>query len=157
MTQRDDEELPMDNPVVVRTLREEDLPAIVDIDASLMGRPRREYFRDKVHSALRDSRIHLSFVAELDGRLAGFLMSRLHYGEFGQAEPVVVLDSIGVHRDFRHRQVGRTLMIEFLRHARILHIDRVRTEVAWNELELLRFLDRFGFGPSSRLVLERPL
>ena len=145
------------NPVVIRQLDEADLGAIVAIDASVMKRSRVEYFRDKIHAALRESRIHLSLIAELDGNVVGFLMARIHYGEFGRPEPTAVFDSIGVHADFQGRRVGSTLMAEFVRHAKLLDIERVRTEVAWNDVALIRFLDHVGFGPSNRLVLEKPL
>ena len=143
--------------VVVRTLREDDLAALVDMDATIMRRRRQEYFRDKVTSALRDSRIHLSLVAEVDGKVAGFLMAKVHYGEFGRPEPTAVIDSIGVHAELHGRHVGGKLMEEFIRHARLLDIEKIRTEVAWDDTALLGFLAHFGYGPSGRLVLEKAL
>lgn len=143
--------------VAVRTLVEGDLDAIVRIDASAVGRTRREYFRDKVAASLRDSRVHMSLVAEIDGVIAGFLMSDLHYGEFGRAEPSAVIDSLGVHKDFRNRHVGAALMRQFTMNARALGVERIRTEVAWDQLELVRFFSHHGFHPGPRLVLERDL
>ena len=35
-----------------------------------------------------------------------------------------------------------------------LRISTLRTEVAWDDLELLAFLKREGFVPASRLCLE---
>lgn len=145
------------NPVTVRVLREADLAAIVEIDASVMGRKRTEYYRDKLALALRESRIHLSFVAELKGKVVGFLMTRIYYGEFGRPEPTAVIDAIGVHGEFRGKNVGRTLMDEFINHAKALDVERIRTEVAWNDTALLRFLDHFGYVPGGRIVLERAL
>lgn len=155
MSAHDEDDL--HNPVVIRKLTEADLAAIVAIDASVMKRSRSEYYRDKVTSALRDSRIHLSLVAELDGRVAGFLMARVNYGEFGRPEPTAVIDSLGVHLELQSRRVGTTLMEEFIRHAEVLDIEYIRTEVAWNDVSLLHLLDKFSYGPSGRLVLERAL
>lgn len=152
-----DDEEHTHNPVIIRRLEEADLPAIVAIDASEMKRERKEYYRDKVQAAVRDSRIHLSLIAELDKQVVGFLMARMHYGEFGRPEPTAVVDSIGVHREFRGHRVGRTLMDQFLTHLRALNVECVRTEVGWNHLELIQFLDRFGYRPSERLVLELKL
>jgi ribosomal protein S18 acetylase RimI-like enzyme len=143
--------------VVVRTLAEADLDAIVRIDASAFGRARREYYRDKVSASLRDSRVHMSLVAELDGLVVGFLMAQTHYGEFGRAEPAAVIDSLGVHKDFQKRHVGAALMRQFLMNVRALGVERVRTEVAWNDLDLVRFFDHAGFKPGSRIVLEREI
>jgi hypothetical protein len=38
---------------------------------------------------------------------------------------------------------------------RTLQVDRVRTEVNWNDLSLLAYLDRAGFAPAQRIVLHR--
>lgn len=140
--------------IPVRNLTEADLEAIVRIDAKAMGRRRVEYYRDKVAAVLRDSRIHVSLVAEQDGMVVGFLMGDLHYGEFGRAEPSVIIDSVGVHPDYAKRGVGRALMRQFVANVRALGAEQVRTEVAWNDVGLLGFLDRCGFAPARRLVLE---
>ncbi len=140
--------------IPVRNLVEADLEAIVRIDAKAMGRRRVEYYRDKLAAALRDSRIHVSLAAEADGMVVGFLMGDLHYGEFGRAEPSVIIDSVGVHPDYAKRGVGRALMRQFVANVRALGAEQVRTEVAWNDVALLGFLDRCGFVPGRRLVLE---
>jgi ribosomal protein S18 acetylase RimI-like enzyme len=145
--------LPTDE-VVVRSLEARDLDAIVRIDASATGRTRREYYRDKVDACLRGSRLRTSLVAEVDGMVVGFLMATTHYGEFGQPEPTSVIDSLGVHRSFQHRHVGAALMRQFIMNARALGVCKLRTEVGWNEVELIRFFDRHGFRHGGRMVLE---
>lgn len=142
------------DPIAIRNLREGDLPRIVEIDGAVMGRLRHEYYRDKVAASLRDSRIRLSLVAELEGKVVGFLMGTMHYGEFGRPEPSAVIDSIGVAAECRGRKVGRALMRQFLAHARALGVEQVRTEVAWDDLDLIRFLSGFGYAPAGRTVLE---
>jgi hypothetical protein len=44
-----------------------------------------------------------------------------------------------------------------MKNLKALGIERLRTEVAWNEHELAGFLDKNGFAPAARLVLERSL
>jgi len=143
--------------VLVRTLEGKDLEAIVRIDAAAVGRRRQEYYQDRVKAALSDSRIHTSLVAELDGAVVGFLMSTNYYGEFGRPEPTAVIEALGVLPELRGQHVGEALMRQFVMNARALRVDRIRTEVAWNDHGLLRFFDKSGFAPSSRLVLEREL
>jgi hypothetical protein len=36
-------------------------------------------------------------------------------------------------------------------------VSRLRTEVGWNEVDLIRFFDRHGFKHGGRLVLEADL
>jgi ribosomal protein S18 acetylase RimI-like enzyme len=149
--------------VLVRTLEEKDLEAIVRIDAAAVGRRRQEYYQDRVKAALSDSRIHTSLVAELappgqeTTAVVGFLMSTNYYGEFGRPEPTAVIEALGVLPELRGQHVGEALMRQFVMNARALRVDRIRTEVAWNDHGLLRFFDKNGFTPSSRLVLERTL
>jgi hypothetical protein len=38
-----------------------------------------------------------------------------------------------------------------------LRVERVRTEVAWNDFRFLSFLDRLGFRAKNRLALRREL
>ena len=149
-------ELPTD-AVVVRTLRGDDLDAIVRIDREATGTTRREYYESRVHTALTDSRLQTSLVAELDGQVAGFLITRLYYGEFGQTEPVAVIDSIGVHPGLRGRHVGQALLRQLVMNLRALGVERIETIVDWNQFDLLGFLAAHGFEPAPRICLRRLL
>ena len=45
---------------------------------------------------LADSALRISLAAHVEGALAGYVMARLDYGDFGRVEPVAVIDTIGV-------------------------------------------------------------
>lgn len=143
--------------VAVRTLREEDLTAIIRVDRAAMGRPREEYYQAKVRAALNEGKLQTSLVAELDDRVVGFLLATLYYGEFGQAEPVAVFDSIGVDPEYRGRHVGQALMRQLLMNLRALRVERLETQVSWEQLDLLQFLAAQGFQPAPRFCLELKL
>ncbi len=149
--------LPTDS-VLVRALADADLAAIVKIDAASMGRPREEYYRAKFRESHAEAPgPRTSLVAEVDGHVVGFLLARVYYGEFGRAEPVAVVDSVGVDPRFRGRHVGQALLRQLLMNLRALHVERVQTEVDWEQLDLLHFLQRNGFAPARRFCLERTL
>lgn len=149
--------LPTDS-IAVRALTADDLAAIVKIDAASMGRPREEYYRAKLHEAIAQAAgPRTSLVAEVDGHSVGFLLAKVYYGEFGQAEPVAVIDSIGVDPRFRGKHVGQALLRQLLINLQALRIERVRTEVDWEQINLLHFLQRNGFKPAPRFCLERQL
>jgi predicted N-acetyltransferase YhbS len=139
----------------VRSLVEEDLPAIVRLDRKITGRDRTAYLRRKGREALRQSAIRVSLVAEVDGQLAGFLMARVDFGEFGRAEPTAVLDTIGVDPAYARKHVGRALLAQLLRNLASLRAERVLTEVEWDHLPLLGFLGRTGFVHAQRLAFEK--
>lgn len=141
--------------VPVRSMRPEDLPALVAIDRRITGRDRTPYYEGKLAEAMEESGVRVSLVAELDGRPVGFVMARVDFGEFGRAAPEAVLDTIGVDPSYGHREVGTALISQLLANLGTLRVDRVRTEVAWNDFGLLGFLARCGFQPSQRLAFRR--
>lgn len=143
--------------VPVRQLTAEDLPAMAAIDARITGRDRETYLRTKLDEALRDTGVRVSLAADLDGRLAGFLLGRVYYGEFGQAETTAVLDTIGVDPAFRGRGVGRALLRQLRRNLRALGVRTLQTEVSWEDFELLAFFHATGFRPAARMCLDLEL
>ena len=97
--------------IPVRMLKEADLTRIIAIDKKIVGRPREEYFRQKVKAALAGQTMQTSLVAEANGLVVGFVLANLYYGEFGRTEPVAVMDSIGVDPEFRHQHVGDAIRL----------------------------------------------
>ena len=84
-------------------------------------------------------------------------MARVDYGEFGRAEPSAAIDTIGVDLGLGHHGVGTALLSQLLANLDSLHVERVHTKVAWNNFELLGFLERNGFAPAQQLVLRRAI
>jgi len=146
-----------DNPVVVRRLRPEDLEAVIATDARSTGRRRDEYFKLKLKQTLTDTGIEVSLAAEADGVFAGFLLARVYYGEFGMMEPTAVLDTLGVHPDWRGRHVGAALVSQLGTNLLGLGLSRLQTEVAWDNLNLIAFFHHEGFRPAERLCLDLDL
>jgi ribosomal protein S18 acetylase RimI-like enzyme len=141
----------------IRLMRPTDLPDVVRIDAASAGHVRNAYMERKLAEAMHDSAICVSLVARVDDAIAGFLMARVDLGDFGRTEPVAVLDTIGVHPDYRHRRVGHALLSQLFVNLGGLRIERVETIVAPHDLELLGFLYAVGFAPSQRIPFARAL
>jgi ribosomal protein S18 acetylase RimI-like enzyme len=138
----------------IRTLRAADCPRLVAMDYAISGRKRQAWYEGKLKRALSDADVKVSLGAELDGMLVGALLGSVHYGEFGQPEPVAILDTVLVDRDFARRGIARALLEQLVFNLGGLRIERLRTEVGWNDQELIGFFARFGFAPVPRLVLE---
>jgi predicted N-acetyltransferase YhbS len=141
----------------VQAMRPEDLPQILRIDREITGRNRAAYIAAKLAEAMDDSAIRVSLTARLEGAIVGYLMARADLGDFGRAEPVAVLDTIGVDPAYGHRGVGHALVSQLFANLGALHIDRVETVVAPTDLPLLGFLFDTGFKPSQRLSFVRPV
>ncbi len=145
------------NDLKIRTLTLGDLPRLVRMDHALTGRNRTAWYEGKLQRALADSDVKISLGCEMDGFLVGAVLGSLQYGEFGQPEPIAVLDTILVDPGYARRGVGTALVEDLTRNLRALGIERLRTEVAWDEHDLGRFLGTQGFAPAPRFVLERRL
>lgn len=143
--------------IPVRRLAPGDLDAVVRIDAASTGTTRRDFYRAKLGRALEDSSIQLSLAADLDGMVVGFLIVTFYYGEFGMPETVAVIEAFGVHPEYRGRKVAKALMRQLEMNLGALGVETVRTEVSWEQLELLGFLAHFGFEPAPRFCLQKDL
>ncbi|GAB4287328.1 MAG: hypothetical protein Kow0092_40370 [Deferrisomatales bacterium] len=144
--------------VTIRLLRAQDIDAIVAIDEKITGTARPEYYRHRLDVANRhEGQINASLVAEIEGRVVGFLMGALFFGEFGIPESSALVDTLGVDPAFQDRGVGGALFDQFRTNMRAAQVDRIYTLVDWNDFGLLKFFGNMGFGPSQRLSLECPV
>jgi ribosomal protein S18 acetylase RimI-like enzyme len=139
----------------VRSMTSDDLAEIVRIDRKLTGRDRSDYMRAQLAEAMEDSAIRISLTARLDGAVVGYLMARTDLGDFGRAEPVAVIDTIGVDPEYAHRGIGRALLSQLFVNLGALRVERVETIVAPHDLALFGFLHDCGFVPSQRLAFAR--
>jgi predicted N-acetyltransferase YhbS len=140
--------------IVVRALLPADAVAIARIDRRVMGEDRSAYLGAKLDEALEESAVRVSLIAEAEGMVAGFVMARVDFGDFGQVEPTAALDTIGVAPELGRRGIGRELMRQLLLHLRALRVERVETQVERERFELLAFLYRCGFAPSATLAFS---
>ncbi|MBW1698481.1 MAG: GNAT family N-acetyltransferase [Deltaproteobacteria bacterium] len=141
--------------VDIRPLHAGDFDAVVEIDARVYGTSRPEYYETKFARALNQkNRMVTSLVAEIEGKVVGFVMSELFVGEYGIPDSDATLDTIGIHPDYQRKGIGRQLMEEFINHLRKAGVVRLNTLVGWNDWRLIRFFSTNGFVPSKVINLE---
>ncbi|HUP61628.1 MAG TPA: GNAT family N-acetyltransferase [Thermoanaerobaculia bacterium] len=143
--------------IAIRTMSERDLDAVVRIDAAATGRARPRYFELMLQRALKMGGLHISLVAESDGRVAGFVIGSLFYGEYGMTEPTASIDAIGVEPASRRHRIAHALLLQLHRNVAALGVTTIRTEVEWSDFELLAFFRSEQFAPAPRLCLERSI
>ena len=148
---QDDEELDELRPV--RSLAESDLDSIARIDRHITNENRLGYLTQKVAEVTSDSGIRISMVAEDEGLVAGFIMARVDYGDFGRADSTAVVDTIGVGPEYKGKGIGSALMAQLLDNLASLQVDNLRTEVEWDNFELNRFLADCDFRPAQQISL----
>ena len=153
----DDYEALSRDRVMTRSLQASDIDAVLRIDRQVTGLDRRAYYERKFHEVLQRSGLRMSLVAEAEGRILGFVMARVDYGEFGRTEPAAVIDTIGVEPGARGQGVGKALVSQLLGNLASLRVESLRTEVPFDSYDLNRFLGALGFRPSQRLAFSLPV
>jgi ribosomal protein S18 acetylase RimI-like enzyme len=143
--------------VPVRSLKGDDLAAVVRIDRKLTARDRSAYYVAKLREMLTESGIRVSLVAEEDGFVVGFVMARVDFGEFGKVDRAAILDTIGVHPGFAGSGVGHALLSQLFLNLSTLQVETVLTQVSPENINLQRFLYSCGFHPSQRLMLGKTI
>jgi GNAT superfamily N-acetyltransferase len=141
----------------VRPLELSDLDAIVAIDEKLGGRTRKEYWRVRLDVAsVRPP--WMSSVAELDGRVVGFLFGWVGESEFGIAVPTGWIDLIGVDPAYRGCGVGQALVDRFVSGGQQLRaIRKVATLIDLDQADIREFFVRRGFRHGPMVQLEHNL
>jgi ribosomal protein S18 acetylase RimI-like enzyme len=140
---------------VLRLLKRQDLDAIVAIDEVVAGQNRREYYERKVATILDPARsINTSIVCEIDGKVAGFVMGDVYFGEFGIPETTATIDTIGVDPKFQNKGVASDLLDQFLTNMKVAGVAKVYTLVNWDDFALEKFFSHQKFVPSKRINLE---
>jgi ribosomal protein S18 acetylase RimI-like enzyme len=141
--------------VAIRSLQEKDLAEVIRLDRKLSGQDRSAYYQKKFQEMLVETGIRVSLVAEKKDLLAGFIMARLDYGEFGKPIQTAAIDTIGVHPAEKGTGVGQALLSQLLANLAILQVGSLRTQIRWQQHDLHSFLQGCGFLPTQRLVLSR--
>lgn len=139
---------------LVRLMNERDLEAVVAIDAAAVGRRRPRYFKLMLERAVKQAALQVSLVAEVDGHVAGFVIASLYYGEYGVSEPTASLDAIAVDKAHRCQHLGKALLRQLRLNLSALGVTTLRTEVSWDDFDLLAFFKKEGFAPAHRLCLD---
>ena len=141
-------------PLAVRGLMRTDLADVVAIDTSIEGRSRRDYVQQRLAAALRDPALHAQFAAlDADG-LAGYILARVLEGEFGRDARSLRLELVGVRPDAHHHGVGARLFDALVEWAGRHAIGELRTQAAWNDFVMLRWLDGMGFELAPNAVVD---
>jgi ribosomal protein S18 acetylase RimI-like enzyme len=142
--------------VKVRPLTDLDIDAVTRIDERITRRYRPEVWEERIAYYIRrdpDS----SQVAELGGKVVGFMLGEVRGGEFGLDEPTGWIEFFGVDPDVRGRSLGRALIEALLAHFRAQGAHIARTIVASEDAGIAGFLAAMAFVPAPLTTLEKRL
>jgi len=138
----------------VRALTQQDLDAVVLIDAAIQGRVRRAYFQRRLTAALKQPELHVQLAAVDDSGLAGYILARRTGGEFGRSLPGLRLEVVGVDPDRRAHGVGKLLIDALANYGQRHGVTELRTTAAWNQHRMLSWFEAVGFVLAPDQVVD---
>jgi ribosomal protein S18 acetylase RimI-like enzyme len=137
----------------IRSLTELDVARIVAIDERLTGVYRPEVWERRIMYYLRRDPDACQ-VAEMGGKVVGFMLSDLRGGEFGLEETSGWVERFGVDPDFQGRSIGRRLFEAVVDHMKRQGATAMRTLVERSDSDLASFLRAVGFEDAPLTALE---
>jgi ribosomal protein S18 acetylase RimI-like enzyme len=137
----------------IRPLRIEDLEAIVAIDENVLGEKRRDYWEKKLQM-MDDKASQVSLVAEVQGKVLGFILGDISGWEFGVPDTIGWIDTIGVDPAHQKKGLATALAQELIRRLKAIGVRTIYTLVSWNDWELLQFFHAMGFTRGDMINLE---
>ena len=141
------------NVPVIRTMNSNDLHRIVEIDTKILGQPRPEYWEMKLELVEKHSPI-VSLVAEMDGKVIGFIIGDASGWEYGVPEDVGWIDTIGVDPAYQRKGIAQILFREMIDHLKKVGVTTIYTFVNWSDWSLLQFFNSMGFTKGDMFNLE---
>jgi ribosomal protein S18 acetylase RimI-like enzyme len=139
--------------VKIRTLKKEDLDAIVEIDEKVLGENRKNYW-DRKLALMNYKSSQISLVAEVEGMVVGFILGDISGWEFGVPETIGWIDTIGVTPAYQKRGLATALARELIKNLRAIGVKTIYTLVSWNDWDLLQFFHAMGFTRGDMINLE---
>lgn len=139
--------------LTIRDMIPSDLDQIVEIDIKVLGKPRPEYWEMKIDLVQNRSQIS-SLVAELDGKVVGFIIGGASRWEYGVPENIGWIDTIGVDPEYQRKGIARILFTEMANNLKKVGVDTINTFVTKRDWRLLKFFNNIGFQPGDMVSLE---
>jgi len=139
--------------LLIRKIKVEDADIIGKIQTSITKVPSKIDFRQIIEDQERRDE-DVSFVAEVNGKVVGFMISYTMSGGFG-LEKSAWIAILGVDPKFMGRGIGKRLAEEIFRAYEEQGIKNIFTSVRWDSVDLLSFFKTLGFDRSNFINLRK--
>ncbi len=141
--------------MVIRRLVKEDAEDVDRIYAAITRKPVSADFKRVVadHADREDS---ACFVAEINGKVVGFIISYILTAGFGMTQSAWI-PTLGVSPDQMGQGIGAALAQEIFGFYRSRGIENVYTSVRWDSTDMLSFFKTLGFDRSNFINLRKVL
>lgn len=138
---------------IIRAMTMKDLDGIAEIDKKVLGQSRLEYWERKLKLVEQRSPIS-SLVAEVEGKIVGFVIGDASGWQFGFPEDIGFIDTVGVDPAAQREGIAKMLLTEMVDNLKKVGIEKIYTFVNWRDWDLLQFFDAMGFQKGDMINLE---
>ena len=139
--------------LVIRKLQIDDAESICRIQESITKEPIIIDYR-KVAEEEAKNRDGVSFVAELDGKVVGFMITYVIYGGFG-LEKSAWIGVFGVEPKYMGSGIGKRLAKEIFDVITERGVKNIFTSARWDSTDLLSFFKSLGFDRCEFINLKK--
>jgi ribosomal protein S18 acetylase RimI-like enzyme len=143
--------------VAIRRAAASDLPDIVKLDQATTGQSKPDYWREILDAFSDECASGRAFlVAEVDGRVGGFITGEIRAFEFG-AEPRGWVFAVAVDRDMRVNNIGTRLFDEICNVFLSAGVEKVSTLIERDNDLVLAFFRSQGMIFGRYIEMEKEL
>ncbi|MBW2298404.1 MAG: GNAT family N-acetyltransferase [Deltaproteobacteria bacterium] len=141
--------------ILIRELEIKDVEEISAIYSGIIQKPVKPDFKQLIqrHAERKED---LCFVAEINGRVIGFMVSYILTLGFG-IEKSAWVATLGVRPDYMGQGIGKKLGEKIFEYYKALGIENVYTSVRWDSPDLLSFFKTLGFDRSNFINLRKQI
>jgi predicted N-acetyltransferase YhbS len=129
--------------VKIRSMEPEDISGILEIDRKISGVQRASTYKDSFHEVI-GGQMGVSFVAEIDDRVVGFVLAYLAYVR-EQVSEACMIQIFGVDPQYQKQGIAAKLFQRLLDECRLKKLKLVRVSLEERDSELKKFFEHLGF------------
>jgi len=138
--------------ITLRSLSTNDIDSVAQIDFSLLGKMRKEYWERKINRVVESG--VPSLAAEIDGKVIGFILGKASEREYGIPENVGYIDTIGVSKEWQGKGISQLLFKEMYQILKKIGLDTIYVFVDRKQIDLVKFFDKMGFTKGDMFSME---
>jgi N-acetylglutamate synthase-like GNAT family acetyltransferase len=136
-------------------MKKTDADAMSEIQSAIEKRPTLLDFKQIVAEQVK-RKVDSSYVAEIKGKVVGFMISYITYGNFG-ADRCAWIAMFGVNPKLMGQGIGKRLAEEIFKVYKEKGVTEVFTSVRWDAIDILSFFKTLGFERSNFINLWKKI
>jgi ribosomal protein S18 acetylase RimI-like enzyme len=141
--------------LVIRALKKEDATDIDRINEVITKFPAKDEFKRMVEE-LAQRREKMSYVAEYQDKIVGYMITYLLLGGFGMGKSAWIA-TVGVEPKFMGQGIGKALAKKVFDLYQRKGIKNIYTSVRWDSTDMLSFFKTMGFDRSNFINLKKEM